>query len=158
MKNANLYFFALATFLFFSCNQNNNSDASQDDAMAVDTVAKEEWFIAADKLDSAFLDLKTYSNEKVKGKLVFTFEEKDKNDGQIEGEFRGDTLFVDYTFMIGPTKTVYKNPLAFLKKDGKLILGIGQIETNLGRSYFIKGTPIDFDKGRFVFLPADCQP
>lgn len=143
-------------FVFASCNQNNNNKSVSGNSNPMDSVYKTECFEAADQLDSAFVNLKVFNNNKVKGSLVFTFQEKDNNDGEIEGGFQGDTLFVDYTFRIGPTKTVYKNPLAFLKKDGKLILGVGQIETNLGRSYFVKGKPIDFDKGRFTFLPINC--
>ncbi|TKC04253.1 hypothetical protein [Pedobacter frigoris] len=158
MKSSIFYLPAIAAVLvFFSCNQSDNKTtmASSDDS--VNVVAKTECFISADKLDSAFLNLKTLKNGKVKGSLVFTFVEKGKNDGEIEGMFKGDTLYVDYTFKIGSSQTIYKNPLALLKRDGKLILGVGQIETTLGRSYFVKGKPINFDKGRFTFIAADCQ-
>ena len=157
MKNSNFFLLAIATALLFSCNQNGKVSAVNDeDSLSADTISKNECYVAADELDSAFLKLKIVNNDKVEGTLLFTFEEKGKNDGAIEGVFKGDTLFVDYTFKIGPSKTVYKNPLALLKKDGKLILGVGQIETSLGKSYFVKGKQIDFDKGRFVFLTTDC--
>lgn len=114
--------------------------------------------MAIDGKDTADLSIKTMNSGKVKGKLVINYAEKGKNDGEIAGAYSGDTLFVDYTFKIGnENKTIYKNPLAFLSKDGKLILGVGQIETTLGRSYFVKGKPISFDKGRFTFAPADCK-
>jgi hypothetical protein len=95
---------------------------------------------------------------KITGHLLINYIDKGKNEGLISGAYKGDTLFVDYTFKIGTeNKTMYKNPLAFLKKDGKLILGVGQIETSMGKSYFVKGKPIDFEKGRFTFDTAVCK-
>ncbi|MNH42269.1 hypothetical protein D3C79_1039360 [compost metagenome] len=89
---------------------------------------------------------------------MINYIDKGKNEGIVAGAYKGDTLFVDYTFKIGTeNKTMYKNPLAFLKKDGKLILGVGQIETSMGKSYFVKGKPIDFEKGRFTFDSAVCK-
>lgn len=158
MKNSIFYLPSVAVILFlFSCNQNNNKTSAVTDDNSADAVLKNECFVSADKLDSAFLDLKTLKSGKVKGNLVFTFVEKDKNHGEVEGVFKGDTLYVDYTFKIGPSATIYKNPLALLKKDGKLILGVGQIETSLGKSYFVKGKSINFDKGRFTFSETDCK-
>ena len=76
--------------------------------------------------------------------------------GKIAGEFRGDTLFVDYSFISGKDKATYKNPMALLKRDNELILGNGKIETYLGASYFAKGQPIDFDDVKYKFAPVDC--
>ena len=83
---------------------------------------------------------------------------KEQNVGTIAGKFNGDTLFVDYTFTVGESdKPTYKNPLALLKKDKQMILGVGQIETTLGRSYFVKGEPINFERGKFTFEPTICK-
>ena len=80
-----------------------------------------------------------------------------KKIGVIKGEFRGDTLFVDYTFHEGTKENkVFNNPMAMLKKDNQLILGNGKILTYLGRSYFAKDTPIDFDRVKYKFTPVDC--
>ena len=51
----------------------------------------------------------------------------------------------------------FKNPLAFLKVGENMVLGVGQIETHLGRSYFVKNKPIDFVIARFRFVPMDCE-
>ena len=77
--------------------------------------------------------------------------------GKIVGEFRGDTLFVDYTFIQGQNeKVVFKNPMALLKKGEELVLGNGEIQTYLGKSYFAKGKPIDFENVKYKFSPEDC--
>jgi hypothetical protein len=160
MKRPGLYLSCVASVLLFSCTQRaDKSSAAKDSLSAVaDTPSESACFVAHDAKDTANLVLHTFDKGKVKGHLLIKYVDKGKNDGQIEGAYKGDTLFVDYTFKIGTTnETTYKNPLAFLKKDGKLILGVGQIETSLGRSYFVKGKPISFDKGRFIFTPTACK-
>lgn len=156
MKTPAFFVAAAAAFFLFSCNQGAKSPDKTAAAKA-DSLKKSDCFKAIDGNDTASLTMKTLSTGKTTGTLVINYLDKGKNDGQFEGTFKGDTLFVDYTFKIGKSNpTVYKNPLAFLKKDGKLVLGVGQIETNLGKSYFVKGKPISFDRGRFTFEPADC--
>jgi hypothetical protein len=78
--------------------------------------------------------------------------------GEIIGKFSGDTLLVDYSYVEGVTdKTIFKNPLALLKKGKELILGNGKIETYLGKTYFIKGQPIDYEKVKYKFSETDCK-
>ncbi|MBB2149802.1 hypothetical protein [Pedobacter gandavensis] len=156
MKKTILYLACVAVPLVYSCTQGNNSEKSA--AAKGDTTVSSECYGAIDALDTADLHLNTSSLGKVTGDLSINFHEKGDNIGKVAGSFKGDTLFVDFTFKIGnDNPTIYKNPLAFLKKDGKLILGVGQIETSVGRSYFVKGKPISFDKGRFTFVPKDCK-
>jgi hypothetical protein len=79
-------------------------------------------------------------------------------DGTIEGKFSGDTLLVDYSYVVGTTdKTIFKNPLALLKKEKELILGNGKIETYLGKTYFVKGQPIDYEKVKYKFSETGCK-
>ena len=118
MKNSGLYLSLLALPLMFSCTQSENKDsASKDSLTAVaDTLVKKECFVAVDAKDTANLVVSESGNGKVAGHLVINYVDKGKNDGEVSGAYRGDTLFVDYTFKIGTTnKTQYKNPLAFLK-------------------------------------------
>lgn len=159
MKKPGLYLSFLALPLVFSCTQTGNKSSELKDTLSsiTPTIAKQECFVAVDERDTAKLTLHTNDNGKITGHLVINYIDKGKNDGQVSGAYKGDTLFVDYTFKIGTTnKVFYKNPLAFLKKDGELILGVGQIETSMGKSYFVKGKPISFDKGRFKFVSTAC--
>lgn len=121
-------------------------------------IGKQQCYVAIDGTDTAFLALNITESGKIDGNLQIKYTGKEQNNGTVEGKYSGDTLIVDYTFKVGTTnKTIYKNPLAFLKKDQQLVLGVGQIETTLGRSYFVKGEPINFERGKFVFDPATCQ-
>jgi len=157
MKKINVYYSLMALPLLISCNQNPKQKDSTS-AAAKDSMISRTCYVAADGKDTAFLDIKELSSGKVEGSLVINFTKSPKNDGLVQGKFSGDTLFVDYDYTAGNNKAAkFKNPLAFLKKDKQLLLGVGAIETSLGRSYFVKGKPIDFDKGRFKFVEGDCK-
>lgn len=121
-------------------------------------IGKQECYVAIDGTDTAYLNLNTIESGEIDGDLLIKYLDKEQNIGTIAGKYKGDTLFVDYTFTVGKTdKPIYKNPLAFLKKDNQLILGVGQIETTLGRSYFVKGKPINFERGKFTFVATECK-
>ncbi|WP_432712089.1 hypothetical protein [Pedobacter sp.] len=157
MKKTFFYTLLAAIPLVYGCGQNTDTAKKAKDAALMDSLARQECFAAIDSNDKADLKIKTLSNGEVQGSLVIDYVEKGKNDGMVKGKFSGDTLFVDYTFKVGADNpTVYKNPLAFLKKGDSLILGVGQIETTLGRSYFVKSVPIRFDKSKFTFTTTTC--
>lgn len=157
MKKSNLYYFLMALPLLISCNQNPKQTGSTSAAVK-DSIVSRQCYVAVDGKDTAYLDIKELSSGKIDGNLVINFTKSPKNDGLVQGKYSGDTLFVDYSYTVGTNKaTMFKNPLAFLKKDNQLILGVGAIETSLGRSYFVKGKPINFDKGRFRFTLEECK-
>jgi len=157
MKRTVIYTLLAAMPLVYSCGQNTEKSNSGT-AAKQDSLFKNECYTAVEAKDKADLMLKIHEGKDVTGNLVINYFEKGKNDGVISGAYRGDTLFVDYTFKIGTENpTVYKNPLAFLKRGDSLILGVGQIETSMGRSYFVKGKPIRFDRSKFIFGPVECK-
>jgi hypothetical protein len=146
----------LAAGTLYSCSQGSEQKAEVG-ATKLDS-ANMQCYAAADGVDSASLKLITDKDGKVTGSLLINYLEKGDSHGELLGKFKGDTLFVDYSFQIGNTnETFYKNPLAFLKKDGKLLMGVGQIETFLGKSSFVDNSKISFDRGRFIFAPEECK-
>jgi hypothetical protein len=64
----------------------------------------------------------------------------------------GDTLKGHYDFKINNAEKWNRNPVAFLKKDGQLIMGVGQFMLVMGSAHFDNRAPIDYDKGRFIFV------
>lgn len=46
--------------------------------------------------------------------------------------------------------------MAFLKRGNQLILGNGEMQTTMGATYFVKGSPIDFERVKFKFTTIDC--
>ncbi|WP_143167311.1 hypothetical protein [Mucilaginibacter sp. OK098] len=109
------------------------------------------------------MKFKTMPNGKIYGRLVLKYSEpqsydleKEFDHGEIIGQFKKDTLFADYIFADGANRTVYRNPIALLKKSQKLVLGFGAIENYVGKSWFINHKAINFTRSRFQFLPIEC--
>ena len=162
MKKTSILIACIVSLFTYSCNQGakNNPLGSADTAALVKTC-----YVAVFEKDTAHLKTLADTNGKITGDLTINYGEvqansleKVTNVGTIAGEFRGDSLFVDYTHTSGSiNKKGFKNPLAFLKVGENLVLGVGQIETHLGRSYFVKNKPIDFEISRFRFVPVDCE-
>jgi hypothetical protein len=154
MKNLGLFCLLLACIGLQSCNKNQkDADAT---ALAEKPVSVQCYKALYEK-DTIDLKINTLKNGKISGDMQMKFLDMPIKVGKIAGEFRGDTLFADYTFNQGTNdKVTFKNPIALLKKGEELILGNGKIETYLGASYFAKGKPIDFDNVKFKFTTVDC--
>jgi hypothetical protein len=157
MKNLSLFCLLMACIGLQSCK--NDQKPKEDKA----TEVKDEKPISVAcykslyESDTIYLKINTLKNGKITGDMVMKIIDMPEKTGKITGEFHGDTLFADYSFIQGTNdKVKFKNPMAFLKKGDELILGSGKIETYLGRSYFAKGTPIDFEKVKYKFITIDC--
>jgi hypothetical protein len=153
--------FITAVFLF-SCNRGTKNPALRTD----DNYFKnaEQCFIAVYQKDSAFLKFKTIQNGKIQGRLVIKYSEPEPNalekefyHGEITGKFTKDTLFADFVFADGKNRVLYRNPIALLRKNNKLVLGFGAIVNYLGRSWFIHRQAINFTRSRFQFVPTECN-
>ena len=154
MKNKIIYLVFAACPFVYAC---NSSDKKAQTAK-VDSLINETCYASSFEKDSAAMIVKTMASGKVMGSLLIKYGDKPQNNGEIDGKFHGDTLLVDYRFNTGTdSKKAFTNPLAFLKRDGKLIMGVAQIETTLGRSYFVKGKPINYEAGKFTFVEVPCK-
>jgi hypothetical protein len=157
MKNLGLFFLLLTFIGFESCKKNENSKEAEAAKVQNEKPISVACYKALYEKDTIDLTINTLKNGKITGDMIMKFEDLPEKIGKIEGEFRGDTLFADYSFIQGTNEKVkFKNPMAFLKHDNELILGSGKIETYLGKSYFVKGTPIDFEKVKYKFSIVDC--
>ncbi len=153
MKNLGLFCLLLACIGLESCNKNPKVAEAQ----ALDEKpASVQCYQAMYENDTLDLKINTLKSGKITGEMVMKVFNRAEKVGKIAGEFRGDTLFVDYSFISGTDKATYKNPMALLKRGNELILGNGKIETYLGTSYFAKGQPIDFDNVKYKFSTVDC--
>ena len=164
MKNEIYTVMFFISMCLFSCNQDTKNAAQRNEDNYKLIKSPEQCFIAVYKKDSAFLKFKTTPKGKIQGRLVIKYSEADPitfekefYHGQITGQFKKDTLFADYVFADGAKKTVYKNPIALLKKNNKLILGFGAIENYLGKSWLMNHKEINFNRSRFQFLPTECN-
>lgn len=152
MKNLGLFCLLLSFIALESCNK--KAKEKELEAEKIETV---DCYKALYEKDTIDLKINTLENGKITGDMVMKIIDMPEKTGKITGEFHGDTLFVDYSFIQGKNdKVMFKNPLALLKRDNELILGNGKIETYLGESYFAKGIPIDFEKVKYKFSKVDC--
>ena len=151
MKNLGLFCLLLACVGLESCNKKPKNVENQ-----AEKLVSSQCYKALYENDTLDLKINTLKNGKVTGDMVMKVLNKAEKVGKIAGEFRGDTLFVDYSFISGKDKATYKNPMALLKRGNELILGNGKIETYLGASYFAKGQPIDFENVKYKFATVDC--
>ena len=154
MKALTIYM-PLVLLSLAACNGNKSTSQQANDTL---DVSLNECYVAVFEKDTAHLNLSALEGSKIKGNLLIQYHNNPKNEGELTGRRIGDTLFADYSYTVGTyEKVVNKNPLAFLVKGDSLILGVGEIETKMGRSYFKPGVPIHFDKGRFRFTKGECK-
>ncbi|WP_348811415.1 hypothetical protein [Flavobacterium maritimum] len=157
MKTPVLFCLLFACIGFQSCKKNENEKVVKRTQVQAEKPVSVQCYKALYEQDTIDLKMSTLKNGKIAGDMVMSFFNMPKKIGKIAGELRGDTIFVSYTFIQGANeKVTYKNPMAFLKRGDELILGNGKIQTTMGASYFVKGSPIDFERVKFKFKTVDC--
>jgi hypothetical protein len=164
MKNGLYGLIFLAAVFLPGCEHYAKNSAQQDAENYRLSKSPEQCFVAVYQKDSAFLKFKAMPQGKIQGSLVIKYAEleplaleKEFYNGEIKGRFTKDTLFAEYTFTDGTKKTVYKNPIALLRKGNQLLLGFGVTVNYLGRTWFPNHKAINFAKGRFQFAPVKCS-
>ncbi|TDW52551.1 hypothetical protein EV144_1011242 [Flavobacterium sp. 270] len=157
MRNLALSCLLLACISLQSCKKNENTKQADAAKAEAEKVVSTQCYKAIYEKDTIDLKLNTLKNGKLTGNMVMKVTSSQKI-GEITGEFHGDTLFADYTFVEATNKSVkFKNPMAFLKRESQLILGNGTMQTTMGVTYLVKDKPIDFDNVKYKFSTVDCE-
>ncbi|QSW89840.1 MULTISPECIES: hypothetical protein [Flavobacterium] len=94
------------------------------------------------------------SHQEVNGKLRYDLVGKDKNEGTLIGNMKGDTLIADYTFSSEGVSSVRE--VIFLQKDGTLIEGYGEVVTANDKVSFKDRKQIKFDQ-KNTLVKVDCK-
>ncbi|WP_289666129.1 hypothetical protein [Flavobacterium panacagri] len=94
------------------------------------------------------------SHQEVNGKLSYNIVGKDKNEGSLIGNMKGDTLIADYTFMSEGVSSVRE--VAFLQKDGAFIEGYGDVVEANSKFSFKDKTKLKFD-AKNTLSKVDCK-
>ncbi|WP_166926006.1 hypothetical protein [Flavobacterium poyangense] len=100
------------------------------------------------------LSFNVNSHQEVNGKLSYALSGKDKNNGTIIGNMKGDTLIADYTFMSEGLSSVRE--VVFLQKDGAFIEGYGDVVESNDRVTFKDKTKLKFDQ-KNALTKVDCK-
>ena len=157
MKKLVIPFLLLTLVGFQSCKKEEKQKETEAVKAEGEKIVSSECYKAIYEKDTIDLKLNTLKNGKITGDMVMKVASSPERTGEIKGEFHGDTLFADYTFIVGANKnTTFKNPMAFLKREKQLILGNGTMQTTMGVTYLVKDKPIDFDKVKYKFTTIDC--
>ena len=157
MKNLITCSFLMILLGLQGCKQSNDHQVIGQEESVADSIQTNECYLAVYESDTVQLQLNRLNDNTITGDMQMKISGEPMKSGSIAGSFRGDTLFADYTFILGENKgRTFKNPIALLQKDSLLIFGNGKIETNMGASYFSKTTPIDFDRVKYKFSAVDC--
>ena len=105
------------------------------------------------KQDTITMSLVIKDNLITDGKLSYHFFEKDKNDGTLKGEIKGDTIYADYTFMSEGQQSVRE--VAFLKQGDTYIEGYGDVKEYNGKMIFKDVRHLKFDS-KTVLVKSAC--
>lgn len=140
---------ALSIFIF-SCNQEQpKQEVVVEEKMAC--------FRSVSLGDTAWLSIDTAQKD-ITGTLKINYVNKmEIYDGKFTGKMYGDTLKGHYDFKINKADPAFRNPLAFLNRDNKMTMGVGQFMTVMGTAQFDDRVPINYEKGRFVFEEIACN-
>ncbi|OXA78289.1 hypothetical protein SAMN05444397_101181 [Flavobacterium aquidurense] len=158
MKKLIPFCLLLACIGFQSCKNDEKQKELEAAKAEGEKVVKTECYKAIYEKDTIDLDLYTLKNGKIGGGMIMKVANAPERTGEIAGEFKGDTLFIDYTFKDTEHKdTKFKNPMALLKKDKQLILGNGTMQTTMGVTYLVKDKPIDFENVKYKFNSVNCE-
>jgi hypothetical protein len=148
MKNIQILGLSLVICFFYSCgNQNTGKPGSEDQ---INLLAEGERYTAIYERDTAMLTI-IRKGKKIEGKLRFIYGSGIPQGGTIKGIVKGDTILADYHYQSQKGQW-QRNPIAMLRKGGKLYMGVGETKFAWGRTYFANTASIDYEKGRFVFV------
>jgi hypothetical protein len=130
-------FIAILAFTAFLTACNNDTEKpgenASDNTSTEQNKPRTECYLYTKNKDSISLQV-TINDKSVSGELVYSFHEKDMNQGVIQGELRGDTLLAEYEFK--SEGIVSTREVSFLKKGDGFAEGYGEAEEKEGKMVF----------------------
>lgn len=126
-----------------SCKKQKGTDVTPE-KNDIEEPISQQFYSSNIKKDTILMNLTIKGNQILSGKLIYNFYEKDKNEGTLIGELKGDTLLADYTFMSEGISSVRQ--VVFLKKGNTYIEGYGDVvEEASGKVVFKDRKQLKFD-------------
>ena len=147
---------ALIAINLISCNNKAkvNTEIPKAPPVPVTETLGNKCYLSIVNNDTVSMQLNINVNNEVNGKLTYILFQKDKNEGTIIGNIKGDTLIADYTFTFEGKSSIRE--VVFLKKDSRYIEGYGTTLNSNEKTVFTDKTKLKFD-GKFVFNEVDCN-
>ncbi|MEJ7559663.1 MAG: hypothetical protein WKF66_15245 [Pedobacter sp.] len=111
-------------------------------------------YIASLKGDTAIATIEE-SKSLFKGVLEIRYKSGYKDSGNVKGFIKGDTLMGEYHFQRYWLPVWKRNPIIFLRKGDKLIMGKGVVTHTMGIPHYNNKFPVDYtESNSFVFRSA----
>lgn len=135
-----LLFLPLCFTLLFSCNSKpeKNAEKRVEEKISEDKITEvkkhKECFALENGKDSVYLSITIAGDNSVSGDLVYNLYEKDRNRGELQGAFVGDSLFATYSFNSEGQRS--SREVFFLKNGDQLTEGFGPITTEGNETKF----------------------
>ncbi|MEN2402883.1 hypothetical protein GKZ90_0024055 [Flavobacterium sp. MC2016-06] len=114
----------------------------------------DQCFLATANNSTIELSFNVNSQQEVNGKLSYALYGKDKNEGTIIGNIKGDTLIADYTFMSEGVSSVRE--VAFLQRENTFIEGFGDVIDSNNKVTFKDKAKLKYDQ-KNVLTRVDCK-
>lgn len=108
------------------------------------------WYQAIAKEDTANLKIKL-TDRTFYGQLEINYNGQFKDSGEVSGIVKGDSLLGTYNYEHYGIKEPHRIPIALIKKDKKLIMGVGSMVIYMNIMFFDKKIPVDYQHPKFIF-------
>ena len=149
MKKITLFLFLGAAFV--SCKKES---LEKTPAVVAEIPAIEECYKGILKEDTIVMTLVLKDRQVIDGQLNYHFFEKDKSEGTLKGQIKGDTHHANYTFMSEGKESVRE--VAFLKEGDAYIEGYGELKESGRKMIFKNPGQLKFDS-KTILSKAECH-
>ncbi|MDT0676298.1 hypothetical protein [Autumnicola musiva] len=149
--------FIICSAFFWSCKEKKEEQKETNQTSPViveenESIPQKQCFLYAQNNDTINLGLEI-TGDQVTGYLMYHLAEKDKNNGQIVGEMRGDTLFAEYYFNSEGKESV--RDVVFLKEKTSITEGYAEMKETDGKVTFVNPSAVKFDEN-FRLKRTNC--
>ncbi|KUJ60093.1 hypothetical protein AR687_19530 [Flavobacteriaceae bacterium CRH] len=115
--------------------------------------AGDQCYVSTANNSTISLSFNVNSHQEVNGKLSYSLYGKDKNEGTLIGNMKGDTLIADYTFSSEGVSSVRE--VAFLQRENTFIEGYGDVVNANDKVTFKDKSKLKFDS-KTTLTKVDC--
>lgn len=148
MKKHSCYYLFLI-FLLAACNNNTQNIKEE----AVSMTEPLSCYAYIHNNDSILLNF-TVDDNIVTGNLTYNFFEKDDNEGSVNGEMHGDTIFAVYKFQSEGKES--EREIAFLKRENTFVEGFGEVIYKNEKMLFKNKNLLNFESN-LILEKTPCQ-
>lgn len=117
---------------------------------AINEHQQKVFYHAVNKSDTAKLSIEL-TDKVFEGQFEINHHGMYKDSGDVNGVVKGDTLKGTFHYQSYGVEKWYRIPIALLKKNEQLIMGVGSMEIYMNMTFFSKKTPIDYLHPQFTF-------